>query len=159
MNHTQPFRVVALPVEPFVSLFDLDDADLAEHGARRLIADAKPGFPCRVSLEDAEVGERVILLPYEHHAVASPYRAAGPIFVREQAKHRTPGVNEVPESLRRRLLSVRAFDPDGMMIAADVTEGAELEGPIARFFADPRTAYLHVHNARPGCYACRIERV
>jgi hypothetical protein len=97
-------------------------------------------------------------LPHRHHDVASPYRAAGPIYVREQAERAQPAVNEVPDAVRRRLLSVRAYDHAGFMVDADVTEGSELEGAIDRFFADPKVAYLHVHNARPGCYSCRVDR-
>jgi hypothetical protein len=110
-------------------------------------------------LKDAEPGERVILLPYTYHDVASPYRASGPIFVREQAEQTEFGVNEIPELLRSRLLSVRAYDGDGFMIAAEVVDGQQIEEPIGRFFADAKVAYLHVHNARPGCYSCRVDRV
>jgi Protein of unknown function (DUF1203) len=158
MKTPTSFRIVALPLEAFVHLFGKDDSDLTAQGARRCIADAKPGFPCRVSLVDAEPGERVILLPFQHHDVAAPYRASGPIYVREQATQALPDINEVPEAIRGRLLSVRAYDPSGFMIGAEVTEGRELEDKIARFLADPGVAYLHLHNARPGCYSCRVER-
>jgi hypothetical protein len=153
------FQIVALPLEPFAPLFELDDDVLGQRGAHRCVADAKPGYPCRVSLVDAEPGERVILLPHQHHDVASPYRSSGPIYVREHAKRARPVVNEVPDAVRRRLLSVRAYDAAGFMVEAEVTEGAELEGAIDRFFADPKVAYLHLHNARPGCYSCRVDRV
>jgi hypothetical protein len=159
MPESVPFRVTALPRETFAPLFAMDDAELARRGARRYTADSKPGYPCRVSLADAEVGERLILLPYTHHDVASPYRSEGPIFVREQAVRAEPGVNEVPEFLRGRLLSVRAYDAEGFMLGAEVAHGRELEAQVARFFADDRVAYLHVHNARPGCYNCRVDRV
>jgi hypothetical protein len=39
-----------------------------------------------------------------------------------------------------------------------VSPGSELEALIERFLAEPRVAYLHVHNARRGCYACRVDR-
>jgi len=64
----------------------------------------------------------------------------------------------VPEPLAIRLLSVRAFDAAGMMTDADVVEGRELEPLIARFFADPAVDYLHVHNAKRGCFAARVDR-
>jgi hypothetical protein len=153
------FQIRALPLEPFQSLLGLSDAELGERGARRYVADQKPGFPCRVSLVDAEPGESVILLPFAHHDVASPYRASGPIFVREQAKEAHLEVNEVPEVVRHRLLSFRAYDAGGMMIAAEVAEGNILEEQVERFFADAKVAYLHLHNARPGCYSCRVDRI
>jgi hypothetical protein len=159
MAATSLFRIIALPLERFAPLFALDEEGLARHGARRLTADAKPGYPCRVSLVDAEPGERLILLPYSHHDVSSPYQASGPIFVREKAEQSFPAVGDIPDAVRRRLLSVRAYDASGWMLGAEVTEGRELEGTIERFFADARVAYLHLHNARPGCYSCRVDRV
>ncbi|MBI3407856.1 MAG: DUF1203 domain-containing protein [Planctomycetes bacterium] len=137
----------------------MDDSELAKHSARRCVADQKPGFPCRVSLVDAEPGERVILLPFEHHDVASPYRASGPIFVRERAQQADLDVNELPEVVRHRLLSIRAYDHAGLMIGAEVAEGRDLEVQIGCFFADAKVAYLHLHNARPGCYSCRVDPV
>jgi hypothetical protein len=152
------FRITALPLEPFQAYFAMDEAELARHGARRRIAREMPGYPCRVSLEDAEPGERLLLLTFEHHGVDSPYRASGPIYVREGAVQADPAVNEVPLQLRRRLLSVRAYSAAGMMRDASVVEGKDLEGAVETLFADPKVAYLHLHNAIPGCYAARVER-
>lgn len=152
------FRITALPAEEFAPLFRLSDTELRSGGMLRMVADAKPGFPCRVSLEDAEVGETVILLPFVHHRTESPYRASGPIFVRECAATAAPDVDEVPDAVRTRLLSVRAYDAEGMMVRSEVVEGNELADCARRHFADPSVAALHVHNARAGCYSCRIER-
>jgi hypothetical protein len=153
-----PFQISALPREEFASLFALDDAQLRSMGARRYVADRTPGFPCRVSLKDAAVGERVVLVPFTHQSADSPYRASGPVFVREAAVQASLGANEVPEQLRLRLLSVKAYDADALMIDADVTDGRKLESVVERMLGDRRAQYLHVHFARPGCYACRIDR-
>lgn len=158
MSETCPFRIAPLSAEAFTPLFGLSDPELAARGIRRMVADSKPGFPCRVSLRDAEVGETVMLLPYEHHRTASPYRGVGPIFVREGAVTATPAVNEVPEYVAARLLSVRGYDVEGMMVRSDVTEGLALAECVGRLFADESIAYLHVHNAKAGCYSCRVER-
>ena len=152
------FRIVALPLAPFAPLFALSDDELRHRGALRTRADHSPGFPCRVSLEDAEPGETVLLVHYEHLAADTPYRASHAIYVREVAVEAVPAVDEVPEVLRRRLLSVRAFDAYDMMIDADVIDGRALEPVLTRFFDSPRVAYLHLHNAKPGCYAARVER-
>ena len=153
------FRISALPVAPFAPLFGLSDRDLAARGVVRRTADRRPGFPCRVSLRDADVGEPVLLLNYEHLAVPSPYRSRHAIFVREHAVECKPDVNEVPDALRFRLLSVRAFDIDGMMIDADVVEGAGVHQLIRHWLDDPQAQYLHLHNAKPGCFAARADRV
>src|SRR5437868_13482654 len=109
------FRYIGLPVKSFAPLFALDSEALAVQGIRRMIVDEKPGFPCRVTLDDAEPGERVLLLPFEHQPAHSPYRASGPIFVRENARTAFDRTGEPPPVLRGRTLSVRAYDGDDMM--------------------------------------------
>jgi hypothetical protein len=158
MNMRIPFRLIALPFERFGSLVTLSDEELRTIGVRRLVVDKKPGYPCRVSLVDGEPGEDVLLLPFSHHDVASPYRASGPIFVRVNAQTIKLDVDEIPTMLRPRLLCIRAYDAATMMVAAEVVKGSELEEHIWRLFGDNRVAYLHIHNARAGCYNCRVER-
>ena len=153
------FRIVGLPFAQFEPLFSLDDNELAQKGARRLNVDTKPGFPCRVSLQDAEIGERVILVPFVHHDVESPYRASGAIFVREAAKEIELAQGEIPEVVTSRVMSVRAYSDKGMMVNAAVTPGKELKPQIEKLFGDAQISYLHLHNAGAGCYSCRVERV
>ena len=145
-------------MDQFEWLFALSDAQLEAKGAKRYVADRNPGFPCRVSLEDAAPGESLILVPFTHQPADSPYRASGPIFIREHARVASLAVNEVPKQLRSRTLSVRAYDAGGLMVDADIVDGQELESIVARLFSTPEADYLHVHFARPGCYACRIDR-
>ncbi|MDH5823763.1 DUF1203 domain-containing protein [Luteimonas sp. RD2P54] len=159
MSTDAPFRIVPLPAEPFAPLFALDDPELAARGARRMVADRQPGFPCRVSLVDAEVGEEVLLLPWEHHRSRSPYRASGPVFVRRGARPAAVAPGEIPAAMRARLFSLRAYDAAGDMSAAAIAGGHELETAIAGLFADPAVAFLHLHHAGRGCYACCVERV
>lgn len=157
------FRISGLPAEPFFPYFAMTDAELLARGARRHVAaatDAPLMPPCRVTLRDAAPGEVSILLHWEHHAApASPYRASGPIFVRQGAGETASFVDRVPERQRVRLLSVRAYDAGGFMPDAEVAPGAELEALIERFFRRPEVAYLHAHNARRGCYSCRVDRM
>src|SRR5690606_25559435 len=115
-------------------------------------------YPCRVSLADAEVGEELLLLPYEHQPADSPYRASGPIYVRRHVKPPTLAPGEIPEAIGRRLLSVRAYDAEHLMIGAEVCEGVYVHDEILRQFNNPQVRYIHLHNARPGCFACRVER-
>jgi hypothetical protein len=152
------FTITGLDPTPFVPLYGFDDETLAGLGVVRMAVDAKPGFPCRVSLEDAAPGEHVLLLNYEHLAVASPYRQRHAIFVRGGATQAACYKDVVPEQLAIRTLSLRAYDTDGMMTDADLVEGRDLAGAIDRFFADPAVAYLHAHNAKRGCFAARIDR-
>jgi len=153
------FRLVGLPYEPFRALFDLSAGALARRHAVRMIADSQPGYPCRVSLQDACVGEEVLLLPYEHLAEASPYRSVGPIFVRRGAEPRILEPGEIPAYVSRRQISLRAYDASHRMLAADLCQGDGAAAAIERALDDREVAYLHLHNALPGCYSCRVERV
>lgn len=153
------FRIVGLAAAQFEPFYALNDEGLSARDARRIRVDAKPGFPCRVSLADAEVGEQVILLPFIHHDVDSPYRASGPIFVRQNATEAQLAPGEVPELVSRRTMSVRAYDRNNMMLDGTVVAGSELKKHIERLFGNPKIEYLHLHNAGAGCYSCRVERV
>lgn len=152
------FVVTGLSPAPFAHLFGADEASLRSAGAIRYRADAKPGFPCRITLEDAEPGETVLLLNHEHHAVG-PYRARHAIFVGEAARVAARYESRMPPALACRLLAIRAYDADGMMIDAEIVEGVDAPPLIERLLADPRAAFLHAHNARRGCFAARIDRL
>lgn len=153
------YVIQGLDPAPFRALYGLSDASLAERQVVRFTVEKKPDAPCRVELVDVEPGEHVLLLNHTHLPVASPYRSAHAIFVREGAEVAARFENAVPEPLAIRLLSVRAFDDAGMMADADVIEGTDLKPLIARMFGDPAVAYLHVHNARRGCFAARVDRL
>jgi hypothetical protein len=153
------FRIIGLPADKFAPFFAMSDAELAEHGAVRRIADARePGYPCRISLTDSRPGDELILVNYEHHPAASPYRMRFAIYVRK-GETQFDAIDEVPAQLRSRTLAVRAFDETAMMVGWELVEGRDLEAAIERCFAAPRAAYLHVHFAAPGCYAARVDRI
>lgn len=152
------FQICGLDPAPFQRLFGLPDDELRAHGATRYVVDANPGYPDRIELRDGEVGETVLLLNHTHQA-AGPYRSSHAIFVREGAATRYHAIDEVPRALATRLLSVRSFDRDDLMIDADVCEGRDLAATIERFFCEPRARYLHVHFAKRGCFAARIDRL
>lgn len=142
----------------FEPLFQLDDEALAARGMRWMSVDEPVGYPCRISLEDAPVGERVLLLPFQHQDSRSPYRASGPIFVRPGISEARRVTAELPPYLTRRLLSVRAYDAKNDMVEAEVVEGTAAVPLIERFLAHDDVHYLHLHFARRGCYACRVDR-
>jgi len=152
------FQIHSLPAEDFADLFTLTDDELAERNACRMKVKSKPGTPCRVSMADAEVGETVILLNYEHQPAQSPYKASHAIFIREGATQAKLTVNEVPEVLRSRVISMRLFDQNHMMIDADVVQGEGLANAITAAFMDEQVAYAHLHNAKPGCFAASVSR-
>jgi Protein of unknown function (DUF1203) len=152
------FRIQGLSPEPFFPLYGMSDEELAGRGAKRYIARTKPGFPDRIEMRDAEPGERLILVNYVHQPADTPYRASHAVFVLEGAEKTYDAVNEVPEVLRRRLISIRGFDLSHWMVEGEVCDGHELDSAIHKLLANPQVAYLHAHYAKPGCYAARIER-
>ena len=152
------FQIHALPAEHYTPLFQLSDTELAARNMQRQTVRSSPGTPCRVSMNDAKVGETVILLNYEHQPANSPYRAAHAIFVREGAQHTQPDVGVVPEVIRSRLISLRLFDDSHMMVDADVLDGHAVAEALNAAFLNPAIAYVHLHNAKPGCFAASVTR-
>jgi hypothetical protein len=157
MSNVKSYRCRGLSAAPFSHLFTQSDAELAKRSIERVTA-TDDGFPCRVTLDHAAVGETLLLLNYTHQPAATPYQSSGPIFVREQFTDTFDRVGEVPLPLQVRVLSIRAYDRFDMMIDADVCEGREFEREVARFFSNPSAVYLHAHYARRGCFACRVDR-
>ena len=152
------YRITGLSPEPFRHLFGLPDAELAARGVQRWTATPGSRLPDRIEVRDAEPGETLLLLNHEHQPAATPYRASHAIFVREGATAAYSRDNEIPEAMRSRMLSLRAFDAAHLMVDAELVDGREAEAAIARLFAQPGVAYLQAHYATRGCYAARIER-
>jgi hypothetical protein len=152
------FRILGLDAAPFRPFYGLTTEQLAAHGITRHIADARPGFPDRIELRDADLGESLLLLNYTHQPANTAYRASHAIFIREGAETSYDAIDEIPLPLTLRPISLRAFTQSGEMIDADLAEGQALPHSIARLLENPKTAYLHAHYAKRGCYAARIER-
>ncbi len=153
------FQIHALPAAPFQQLFSLSDEELLAHKAVRRKATAFPGAPCRISLQDANEGEEVILVQYKHMAVNSPYASSHAIYVRKDVEQAKLSIGEIPELISKRLISVRAFSANDMLVNADVVEGTSLVESIQKMFSIPQAEYLHLHYAQPGCFAASVTRV
>jgi hypothetical protein len=149
------FRITGLEAKPFQHLYGLSDDDLRGLGVVRVSADSNPGYPDRIEMRDADIGESLLLLNHVCQSANTPYRASHAVFVREGAVTRYDRCNEVPDVLRRRLLSLRAYDADGMMLDAEIVDGEDCETLIEKLFANGAVAYIHAHNAKRGCYAAR----
>jgi hypothetical protein len=158
MTTAHRFRIVGLQASLFTEAFALDEAGRRAAGIHVVVADKAQGFPCRVSLVDAAVGEELLLLPFTHQPGDSPYRSSGPIYVRRGAVTPQLPAGFVPAYVSSRLMSVRAYDATHWMVAATVCEGNMLAPPLGELLADDRVAYLHLHNAGRGCYSCRVDR-
>ena len=153
------FILSGIPQKEVQHLFHLDEQTLNAKGISKIIVDEKPGFPCWLSLKDAEIGETILAFNYEHHKVSSPYRSSGPVFVRIHAKEAQLKQNEIPKMLKYRYLSLRAYNAEGIMVDATTLFGDQLKNEIQTIFSNHEVAYIQVHNAKPGCYNCQINRV
>jgi hypothetical protein len=151
------YVVKGIDPAPYQSLYGLSDEELAEKGVVRMTV-SDPTFPCRVSLTDRAIGEKVLLLNHVSHDVANPYRASHAIFLTEGADEAAQFVDRVPPVFEPRVLSLRGFDKDGMMADAVLTQPGEADAGIRRLFANPEIETIHVHNATRGCFAAKIER-
>jgi Protein of unknown function (DUF1203) len=152
------FSISGLSAEEFQPLFSLSDEALKARGVIRKTVNAKPGYPCRVTLEDAEPGETVLLLNYESHKTENPYRSSYAIYVREAVRKTNTFINELPPVFKGRPIALRIFDKDGMLIGADLNTTGALAAKIEKAFENPNAAYLHAHNAMHGCFAAEIRR-
>jgi hypothetical protein len=152
------YRIEGLPGDAFAGLIGLGDSELAELGARRVTADSKPGFPCRVSLEDAEPGESLILFNHVSHDVQTPFRSAYAIYVRERAGPPAAYVDETPPVFEGRVLSLRGFDGEGMLLGSTLAQPGEADAKIRALLERPEIAEIHAHNAAAGCFSARIVR-
>ena len=152
------YRITGLDPSPFAPLYGLSDEELAGHGAIRMRVTARPGFPCRIRVEDAEIGETVLLVNHVSHDVENPYRASHAIFVTEGAVEAAKFVDRLSPALERRILSLRAFDPAGMMRDALLAQPGDADAAIRKLFEAPDTAYIHAHNASRGCFAAKVDR-
>ncbi|MBE0546199.1 MAG: DUF1203 domain-containing protein [Rubrivivax sp.] len=156
MKHT--FQLIGIDHVQFEPLFALTDEQLRSHHAVRCYTTASPGYPCRISLEDARVGDELLLLPYVHQPAPSPYRASGPIYVRRGANQRKLPAGVVPSYVTSRLISLRAYDSEHMIVSATVCEGHIAAQEIEQHFGNESVAYIHLHNAKRGCFSCNVIR-
>jgi hypothetical protein len=150
------YQITGIDPSPYRDLFSLSDAELAKRGIVRMTV-TDSGFPCRISLIDRPVGETILLVNHVSHDAANPYRASHAIFV-SQTDEAAVYVDEVPPVFQTRVLSLRGFDHQGMMIDALLTQPGEAARGIETLFANPEVETIHAHNAVRGCFSARIER-
>ena len=152
------YVISGLPVEPFTPLFALSDEELSERGIIRARADSVPGYPCRITLEDAPIGERVLLVNHVSHLTDSPYRHSYAIYVRENVVEPAAFKDELPPVFNGRPISLRLFDAAGMLVGARMAIGEAVETEIHTAFERADVAYIHAHNSMHGCFVAEVRR-
>ncbi len=152
------FIIQGLEANLFGSLSDQTQDTFNGRPVERHLVTESPGFPCRITLDDAEVGQTVFLLSYEHHCSVSPYAQSGPIFLTVSDSKRGEFVDSIPPALARRTLSLRAYDMAGSMIDAIIVEGREAKAVIDQLFSNADVVGIDAHNASRGCFAAHVTR-
>lgn len=152
------FKFYSLDKKQFDEFFEMSKNELDKLNIRKIIVEEKPGYPCRVSLQDAEIGEEVLLMSYNHIINKSLFDSKGPIFIRKNAQNKEFKVNEIPLMFNHRILSLRGYDIDYMMIYAATIKGSVLKETINTAFENEKVNFIHIHNSSPGCYNCLVKR-
>ena len=152
------YRITGLSPDQFAMLHKMDDDQLRAINARRVIAAASQGFPCRVSLEDAKEGESLILFHHVSHDVATPYRSAYAVYIRENVRQAAEFIDQTPPVFEGRPIALRGFDAEGNLRNATLALPGQADARIRELFAADEIAYIHAHNAAHGCFSAAIER-
>lgn len=154
----QMFQINPLPSAAFAHLSGLSEDEL---DSRRVVvrrAGEGDRFPCRVSLRDAQPGERAFLLNFQHQQADTPYRSSYAIFVIDGAEQAKLAPGELPPVFKGRPIALRAFSRAGMLLDAGMAMGEATAPVIERLFQNVDVEYIHAHNAMHGCYSARIDR-
>lgn len=152
------YKITGIEPSQFAHLIGLSDEELSRHGAVRMIANGQPTFPCRVQLDDAAAGESLLLVNHVSHDGNNPYRASHAIFISETAPKAATYEDQIPPALERRILSLRAFDRNGMMVDAALVQPGEADPVVRRMLADDAVDHVDAHTATRGCFMGRLER-
>ncbi len=155
------FRCVPMPTAT-AERFRRTGLDDRGNALRHMTATDGTGAPCRHCLRLAAPGERVLLGSYDLPGPLGIYWTPSPVFLHAEPcpAFDAPDVL-APIIARNALVSVRAYDADDQCLydLGQVCPGAEVGAPLARALADPRTGFVNVHTARPGCLLARVERL
>jgi hypothetical protein len=117
-------------------------------------------YPCRHCLREASGEQGMLLLSHQAPEPRSVYGHPTAIFLCAQACARFDAPDTVPEIVRNRQVSLRAFNSDGMMLytANELVEGAGHDAAIRRIFDRAEVAFINVHTTKAGCMLCHIAR-
>lgn len=152
------YKISGLQAGQFTHLFGQSESYLKRQGAVRNTVDSYPGYPDRISLRDIPAGENALLINHIYQPADTPYFGSHAIYIWEGCTEQGVYINELPEVMTSRILSLRAYDENHFLRQADLCEGKSAENLIGRFFNDPAISYIQIHNAKQGCYACLAER-
>jgi len=152
------FRCIAMPTED-AARFRASGRDDRGNLLVRQTANGS-GFPCRHCLRLAETGEEMLLGSWDMPRPQGIYWTPSPIFLHAGDCPRFEEAGAIaPTVLANPIVSVRSYDADQMCLydLGRVCAGAEVEAPLMRALTDPRTRFVNIHTARPGCWLAGAE--
>ena len=135
--------------------------DDSGNALRRMDVASGRAYPCRHCLQIAEPGDTMLLGSYALPAPKGIYWTPSPVFLHAEACPRFMADDIIAPTVRANpLVSVRAYDAEDACLydLGHVCAGTEVEGPLRAALADPRTRFVNLHTAKPGCWLARVER-
>ena len=137
----------------------LEQARAAAGADGRAVAQAADGelYPVRCCLRRVRGDEGVVLLSARPRTADSPYAAAGPVYLHADRCDGFHDHGSLPPMLHGSTLSLRGYDAGHMITGTAVVTSDHLEAAALELLQAPGVAYVFVHYAGPGCYACRVE--
>jgi hypothetical protein len=154
------FRCVPIPTET-AARWRAEGRDDRGNTLVERIVDG-PGFPCRHCLRLGEPGERLLLGSYDLPRPQGVYWTPSPIFLHAADCPRFTTEDEIaPIVLAPGIVSVRSYDAAQMCLydLGAISEGPDVAPILARAVADPRTRFINIHTARPGCLLTAVEKL
>lgn len=115
--------------------------------------------PCRVCLDVARPGERLILFSYKPFAESSLYQEIGPVFIHADRCTSYQNLSQIPPYFNTRPLVVRPYTSRHHIHSAQKwADTGQLQSVAAEVLDNPDVAYVHVRSHTRGCYMFRVER-
>lgn len=136
-------------------------ARVDDFGHRIQRVDGRETYPCRHCLREAPGGKGMLLLSHQAPEPRSVYGHLTAIFLCAHPCTRFEEPDVVPQIVRNRHVSLRAFRSDGMMLyeANELIEGEGHGAAIRRIFDRDEVAYINAHTAKAGCMLGHVVRV
>lgn len=118
------------------------------------------GFgPCRSCLRTFNEGqEERVLFTYNTFSDTTITPLPGPVFIHRDAcaPYAEAGM---PSDLNTLDLLVEAYNEDGSVIAWEHPAPGNVEDAVLKLFSTQEARFLHLRNAKAGCYVARVERL
>jgi hypothetical protein len=104
------------------------------------------------------VGEPAIVFAYKPFDFEGPYAEIGPVYVHAQECRRYSETARFPSDFGLRVLTMRGYNDEHRIEAAELSSSGDPESSIASLFANDRVCFIHVRNPAWGCYDFQVDR-